>query len=100
MENQFEIRNTLKTNPLAVASLVLSISGFSLLPLIGSIVGLVTGYMARDDIRQNPAVYNGEGLAKVGIILGWIGILLLVLMILLVVVSFMFFVRPTSIFIR
>lgn len=100
MENQVEIKNTLKTNPLAVASLVLSIGGFSFLPLIGSIAGIVTGYMARDNIRQNPTVYNGEGLAKVGIILGWIGILLLVLMGLLILISFLFFVNPSSIFMR
>lgn len=100
MENQVEIKNTLKTNSLAIASLVLSIGGFSFLPLIGSIAGIVTGYRARDSIRQNPAIYNGEGIAKVGIILGWIGTVLLMLVVLLVLVSFMFFVNPSSIFIR
>ncbi|MFZ6021168.1 MAG: DUF4190 domain-containing protein [Chloroflexota bacterium] len=100
MENQVEIKNTLKTNPLAVASLVLSIGGLSFLPLIGSIAGVVTGYMARDNIRQNPAVYNGEGLAKAGIILGWIGIVLLFVVVLLILVTFLFFVSPSSILIR
>jgi ABC-type glucose/galactose transport system permease subunit len=52
MENQFEIRNTLKTNPLAIASLILSAGGFSFLPLIGSIAGIVTGRIALREIRK------------------------------------------------
>ncbi len=81
MENQVEIRNTLKTNPLAIASLVLAAGGFSFLPLIGSIAGIVTGYMARREIRENPSLYNGDSLAKAGIVLGWIGVVLPVLIV-------------------
>ncbi|GAP11563.1 hypothetical protein BECAL_02752 [Bellilinea caldifistulae] len=95
MENQVEIRNTLKTNPLAIASLVLSAGGFSFLPLIGSIAGIVTGYMARREIRENSHLYNGESLAKTAIILGWIGI---VLPIVILTFGILFMFPATTIF--
>ncbi len=65
---------------LAVASLVLSILGLlPILPLIGSIAGIVTGYVARSEIRKQPDQYRGDAYAKAGIILGWIGIALAVM---------------------
>lgn len=76
MENQMAVQNNLRTNPLAIASLVLSVGGFSFLPLIGSIFGVITGYIARNEIRERPHEYNGESLAKVSIVLGWLGITL------------------------
>jgi hypothetical protein len=62
------------TSGLAIASLVLGIGGLTLLPLLGSIVAIVFGYMARNDIRKRPGEVTGEGLATAGIVLGWISI--------------------------
>ena len=61
------------TNGLAIASLILSISAFVALPLIGSIAGVVCGHIARSQLRQAPAG-EGDGLALAGLIIGWIGI--------------------------
>ncbi|MEW6649108.1 MAG: DUF4190 domain-containing protein [Chloroflexota bacterium] len=83
MENSVNLKPTYKTNPMAIASLVLSTGGFSFLPLIGSIAGIVTGAIARREIAAKPDVYDGEGLAKAGIILGWIGVALPFLILLL-----------------
>ncbi len=60
------------TNSLAIVSLVASISNFIILPLIGAIVGVITGTMAKNQIAQTGE--EGEGLAKAGVIIGWIGI--------------------------
>lgn len=61
------------TNGLAVASLVLSILGLiGILPLIGSIIGLIFGYMAKGQIAQSGGMQGGEGMAKAGIIIGWV----------------------------
>ena len=60
---------------LAIVSLVLSILGMlPILPLIGSIAGIVTGVIARKEIRLQPDRYSGDGFAKAAVILGWIGI--------------------------
>ncbi len=67
-------------SPLATASLVLSILGLvGVLPLLGSIIGLILGYMARNDIESSGGTLGGGELAKWGIILGWIGVALALL---------------------
>ena len=68
-----------KTSNLAVWSLVSSILGVTGLPIIGSIVGLVLGYMAKREIDASGGVLEGRGLAKAGIIIGWIGVGIFVL---------------------
>ena len=59
---------------MAIASLVASILGMTLLPTIGSIIGLILGYVARNQIRDSGGTIGGEGLARAGIIVGWVGI--------------------------
>ncbi len=62
-----------QTNGLAVASLVLSLLGLvGVLPLIGTVLGLIFGYSARNQIVQSRGLQGGEGLAKAGIIIGWV----------------------------
>ena len=60
-----------QTSRLAVASLSLGILGWVLLPLVGGIAAIVTGHMARSDIRYAPDRIEGRGLALAGMILGW-----------------------------
>jgi len=69
----------LPTSPLAIASLVSALLGFTFVPLIGTIVALVTGYMARNETRSIPPRASGDELATAGIIMGWIQVGLLVL---------------------
>lgn len=69
----------LPTSTLAVVSLVSALLGFSFVPVVGGVVALVTGYMARNETRAFPPRVAGDGMATAGIILGWIQIALLVL---------------------
>jgi hypothetical protein len=59
---------------LAIVSLVCGILGFCC-GILG-IVGVVTGFMAKNNADANPAEYGGRGMAIAGIILGAIGFLL------------------------
>lgn len=77
------------TSSMAVVSLVAGILGLSLFPFIGSIVALITGNMAKNEIRDSRAALGGEGLAKAGVILGWIGIILGILGICGVILAFL-----------
>jgi hypothetical protein len=72
-----------ETSTMAIISLVLSGLGIfsGCLPL--GIVGVYLGYEALKEIRAAPGQITGDGLAKAGIILGWISIGLMVLGILL-----------------
>ncbi len=71
-----------QTSALAIVSLVSGLLGWSFVPIIGSLVAIVTGHLARSEIRRQPERYEGDGLALVGLILGYLAIGLGVLAIL------------------
>jgi hypothetical protein len=84
---------------LAIVSLIAGVLGLTLFPLIGSIIAVITGPMAKKEIRESAGTLSGEGLATAGMILGWIGIGLSVfgLCIVGVVFGFSFCLIPFSI---
>lgn len=63
-----------QTSTVAVLSLVLGIAGWTVLPLVASIVAIITGHMARAEIRRRPTDLDGDGLALTGLILGWLNV--------------------------
>lgn len=81
------------THTLAIVSLVLSILGLAgILPLIGSIGGIISGRIARQEILDKPELYSGEGIARAGILLGWLGITVGLLFCCMILVAILFFV--------
>lgn len=69
-----------RTSAMAITSLVSGILGWTVVPLLGSIVAVVTGHMARAEIRRAPAgELTGDGMAVAGLVLGWAAIALLVM---------------------
>jgi hypothetical protein len=42
-------------------------------PVVCSIIAVVVGYQARRRLQDDPTL-EGEGMAKAGVILGWVGI--------------------------
>ena len=77
-----------QTSTLAILALVAGILGWTLLPFLGSLGGIIFGHMARGEIRRSNGQLDGDGLAVAGLVLGWINVMLAVL---LVLVIFMFF---------
>lgn len=73
---------------LALASLILSVC-FVVIGPFGSIAGIVCGKMAQKKMRFLPPPQD-DGLAKAGIIIGWIGVALTVLVVLLFLLFFAF----------
>ncbi len=69
------------TNGFAIASLALSISGFILLGIVGSILGVIFGHIAQNQIKRAVPPEEGRGLATAGLIIGYIGIGINVLLI-------------------
>src|ERR1700737_152328 len=59
-----------QTNTLAIVSLVSGIISWFMVPVIGGIVAVVTGHMARGQIRRTGE--QGGILATVGLILGYL----------------------------
>ncbi len=63
---------TRQTSALAVVSLVMGICGWCVVPVIGSLVAIVTGHLARAEIARNRETLDGDGLAVAGLVLGWL----------------------------
>ncbi len=77
-----------RTSTLAIVSLVAGILGWTLAPWIGSLVAIITGHMARSEIRRDADNVEGDGLAIAGLILGWAMIIISVLSIFAVILFF------------
>ncbi len=67
------------TSTTAIISLIAGILGLSAFPILGSIIALVTGYMAKGEITRSGGTIGGSGLATAGLILGYVGVGLTVL---------------------
>ncbi|MCZ8115081.1 DUF4190 domain-containing protein [Silanimonas sp.] len=65
-----------RTSSMAIVSLVAGLLGWTLAPWLGSIIAIITGHMARAEIRRDPHGVEGDGLAVAGLVLGWSMILL------------------------
>jgi Domain of unknown function (DUF4190)/zinc-ribbon domain len=70
----------------AVVSLVFGILTWVLLPVIGPIVAVVAGHMARAEIRRSNGQIGGGGMAIAGLVLGYLQLALLALAICAIVV--------------
>ena len=64
-----------RTSGLAIASLALGVIGFFAVPLVASVLAIVLGRSAEREIARDPSL-GGDGLARAGVVLGWIGVAL------------------------
>jgi hypothetical protein len=72
------------TNTLAIVSLVLGVASYFALPVIGAIAAVVTGHLARGQIRRTGE--DGAGLALAGLVLGYIHLALAAIGIVILVI--------------
>ena len=75
--------NAGQDNTLAIVSLVCGIASILCCGLLTGIPAIITGYIARNRVTENPMQYGGGGMAMAGMILGGISIVLTVLIIIL-----------------
>ena len=78
--------HTTQTSNLAVVSLVAGILTWILIPVLGAIVAIVTGHMAKRDIRQSQGYLEGNGMATAGLVLGYIQIIVMVISICIITI--------------
>lgn len=82
------MNDTNRTSTLAVISLVAGILGWTLLPFLGSLGAIITGHMARSEIRRAAGTVDGDGLAIAGLVLGWGSVVVTIIGILVAVLFF------------
>ena len=56
---------------MAIASLVLGILGWTIAPGLASIGAIITGHMAKNEIRNSLGQLGGDGMATAGLIMGY-----------------------------
>ena len=60
------------TSTLAIVSLISGIVSWFLIPFIAAIAAVITGHMAKSEIRKSNGVLTGNGLATAGLVLGYV----------------------------
>jgi hypothetical protein len=68
-----------QTSTTAIISLIAGILGITAFPIIGAIIAVITGHMAKGEIARSGGALGGAGLATAGLILGYVGVGLTVL---------------------
>ena len=56
---------------LSLTSLIMGILGWFVIPIVGAIIAVITGHMAKNEIRQSKGALGGDGMATAGLILGY-----------------------------
>ena len=73
-----------QTNVLAIVSLVSSLLSWVLIPVLGAIVGVVCGHIARGQLRYQPNE-SGNIMALLGLIIGYVQLVFIVVVLALIV---------------
>lgn len=75
-----------KDSALAIVSLVSGLVGWTFIPLIGAIAAIITGHLAKKEIRDSGGALSGDGMALAGLILGYVQLGLVALALICVLV--------------
>jgi hypothetical protein len=68
-----------RTSTSAIVSLVFGVLSWAVLPLIGALVAIIAGHLARSEIRHAAGAVEGDGLAIAGLLLGYIQLAMITL---------------------
>jgi hypothetical protein len=68
-----------QTSTSAIVSLIFGLLSWVALPLIGALVAIIAGHMARGEIQRSAGALEGDGLAIAGLILGYVQLAMVVI---------------------
>jgi phosphate/sulfate permease len=75
-----------QTSSLAIISLVSGFASWFLLPVLGAIIAVITGHLAKKEIRESDGRLSGVEMANAGLVLGYIHLALTIVGICLVMI--------------
>ncbi len=75
-----------RDSALSIVSLVSGLVGWTLIPIVGAIAAVITGHLAKKEIRDSGGTIGGDGMALAGLILGYVQLGLILLGIIVAVV--------------
>ena len=65
-----------RTSTMAIISLIGGITGWTILPFLGSIAAIIFGHIAKSEIKKSGGMLAGNGMATAGLIMGYLSIAL------------------------
>lgn len=65
---------TTRTSTMAIISLIAGIAGLTVLPGVASLVAVITGHLAKNEIKKSVEPLTGGGLATGGLVTGYLGL--------------------------
>ncbi len=71
-----DLESPAPTSTLSLTSLMMGILGWIFLPVVGGIIAVITGHLAKKEIRQSDGLLGGDGLATAGLVLGYANLVL------------------------
>ena len=75
-----------QSSTLATISLIAGILTWFLLPILGALIAIITGHLAKREIRESAGRLTGDGLATAGLVLGYLQLLLIVVPVCVIVI--------------
>src|SRR5215216_881304 len=69
--SDFQSHTPAPTSTLSLTSLIMGILGWIFIPIVGGMIAVVTGHMAKKEIRESSGLLGGNGLATAGLVLGY-----------------------------
>lgn len=76
------------TNTMALTSMIAGIVGWTIATLLGSLVAIITGHMAKKELRERMGQESGDGMATAGLVMGYLQVIPSVLCICVILVMF------------
>ncbi len=64
--------NIPQNSTMAMVSMIAGIVSWVLAPFIGSLIAIITGHMAKREIRESNGQLGGDGMATAGLVLGYL----------------------------
>ena len=61
-----------RNSTMAIVSLISGIVSWFLLPFVAAVVAVITGHMAKNEIKKGNGMITGNGMATAGLILGYV----------------------------
>lgn len=81
-----QIPPAIPNSTLATISMIAGILGWTIAPLLGSLAAVITGHMAKREIRESLGQLGGDGMATAGLVMGYLQLIPSVLCICIVLI--------------
>jgi hypothetical protein len=67
----FEDGTPAPNSTLSLTSLIMGILGWFFIPVVGAIIAVITGHLAKKEIGKSDGALGGDGMATIGLVLGY-----------------------------